>query len=86
MPRPQGEAIYDWLECTLTDGSSLAIARDVTELLPAPDPDPAYSAAPPHMPQHTDTAQAAAVPFQAPPVQAPSPAASKRRHMLTRPQ
>lgn len=51
LPTPQGEAVYDWIEYTLADGGTLGLARDVTELLPVPEPGPSYSAPPPQMPQ-----------------------------------
>ncbi len=47
LPTPQGEMIFDWIEYTLADGGTLGLGRDVTELLPAPEPDPAYRALPP---------------------------------------
>ena len=75
LPGPQGETVYDWLEYTLADGGALAIARDVTELLPIPDPDPAHSALPPEMPQAGYAPAFAAAPqTAAAPAQAPMPA------------
>lgn len=69
MPQPDGtETVYDWMECTLQDGSALAIARDVTSFIataPAPAPMPA-------------TQPPVQAPIEAPPVvqeQAPPPAA-----------
>ena len=74
MPSPQGETVYDWLEYTLADGGALAIARDVTELLPVPEPDPAHSAPPPQMPPSGLAPAIAAAPQTAALAQAPMPA------------
>ena len=74
MPSPQVETVYDWLEYTLADGGALAIARDVTELLPVPEPDPAHSALPPQMPPSGLAPAIAAAPQTAALAQAPMPA------------
>jgi len=50
VPLPTGgETVYDWMECTLQDGSALAMARDVTAYAVqpaqpsiAPSPEPTY--------------------------------------------
>ncbi len=59
LPSPEGEMVYDWIEYTLADTTSLAIARDVTALLPVPEPDPAHSLIPPHVEQNFETPQQA---------------------------
>lgn len=38
VPNPAGELVYDWIECGLADGTALAVARDVTYLVPVQAP------------------------------------------------
>ena len=83
LPAPDGESIYDWVEYTLADGGTLGIARDVTELLPIPDPDPAQSMpdhvaqAPAKAPTQTYEAEPA---YEAAPQYAPAQAAHETNH------
>lgn len=56
LPTANGEMVFDWIEYTLADGGTLGLARDVTELLTAPEPEPAYSAEPPQAPLATSAA------------------------------
>ena len=79
-----GEAVYDWIESAGPDGSALAIARDVSELLPPPGGQPmavaepiAAANAPTHMPEappvsHFETVMAE--PQQVPPLAESTPA------------
>ena len=62
LPSPEGESVFDWVEYTLADGGTLGIARDVTELLPTPEPDPAQS-----MPDYAAQTQEAS--YAQPPLQ-----------------
>jgi len=70
----EGESVYDWIEYTLADGGTLGIARDVTELLPAPEPDPAYSAVPPQMDAVAEYIAPPQAPVSAPPAYTPAQA------------
>jgi len=47
LPHESGEQVYDWMEFTLADGNAFAMARNVTYLFQAPDPDPGTQAQPP---------------------------------------
>ena len=47
LPSDAGEQVYDWMEFTLTDGTAFAMARNVTYLFQAPDPQPGHEALPP---------------------------------------
>ena len=47
LPTQEGEQVYDWMEFTLADGTAFAMARNVTYLFQAPDPQPGYEAQPP---------------------------------------
>lgn len=80
------EMIYDWVEMMMADGNAMAIARNVTALIPAPTP-PANVSLPPL--QATETPPAANIvestptpetvvtpPPVAPPAQEPAPALS----------
>jgi len=77
LATPEGELVYDWVEYTLADGGTLGLGRDVTELLPAPQPDPAHQATPPHVdmpPAYQEQAPAAAMPVHVPAMAAASAA------------
>ena len=74
LPTAEGESVYDWIEYTLADGGTLGIARDVTELLPAPEPDPAYSAVPPQMDAVAEYIAPPQAPVSAPPAYTPAQA------------
>lgn len=72
VPTQQGELVYDWLEYTLADGNTLAVARDVTVLLIPTDPPPGHAAEPPV--QHVPTSHTSAVASVADPLsETPSP-------------
>lgn len=74
MPQADGsEAVYDWMECTLADGTALAIARDVTSYVKAaPAPAPVQETQPPPPPVQETPPPAQDV---APPAQAAQPPA-----------
>ena len=59
LPSAGREAVYDWLESMLTENGALAIARDVTDILPAPEPDPTARFIPPAETQHDNIAPTA---------------------------
>jgi CheY-like chemotaxis protein len=60
------ETVFDWVEMVMADGNAMAIARNVTALIPAPTP-PANVALPPLQAQEPMVAQAPQqVPQQAP--------------------
>ncbi len=60
LPHEAGESVYDWVEYMLPDQGTLAIARDVTELLTPPQPDNgAHFTAPPTEP-HSEVSPPAA--------------------------
>ena len=46
LPSDDGELVYDWMEFTMADGNAFAMARNVTYLFTAPDPDPGTEAEP----------------------------------------
>ena len=46
-PTPEGENVYDWMEYTQADGNGFAMARNVTYLFDAPNPEPGLDAAAP---------------------------------------
>ena len=54
IPTAEGEQVFDWIEACLPDGTALAIARDVTAIVPAPGGEPA------HIPAQTPAATAQA--------------------------
>jgi len=59
LPSPDGEQIYDWMEFTMADGNAFAMARNVTYLFQAPEPDPGITELPPQTPQtQTEATQA----------------------------
>lgn len=59
LPSENGEQIYDWMEFTMADGNAFAMARNVTYLFQAPDPDPGVAEHP------TDVSQTQSVTTQA---------------------
>lgn len=56
LPSNEGEQVYDWMEFTLADGNAFAVARNVTYLFQAPDPDPGVAEQPPHIPEQAAAA------------------------------
>ncbi len=71
LPSDDGELVYDWMEFTMADGNAFAMARNVTYLFIAPDPDPGTESEPAIL-----AVQAAEMPAPpadiAPPAQAPA--------------
>ena len=61
LPSEQGEQIYDWMEFTMADGNAFAMARNVTYLFQAPEPDPGVTEQDPEMSQAQNIAAQAAV-------------------------
>jgi len=58
LPSENGEQVYDWMEFTLADGNAFAMARNVTYLFQAPDPDPGFAEHPPQIDPQTTMAVA----------------------------
>ena len=72
-PTPEGEHVYDWMEFTQADGSGFAMARNVTYLFEAPNPDPGIDANAPILGgQVADVRQDYAQTSQAPEQQVPA--------------
>lgn len=72
-PTPEGEQVYDWMEFTQADGSGFAMARNVTYLFEAPNPDPGLDANAPILGgQVADVRQDYAQTSQAPEQQVPA--------------
>ena len=49
LPSEAGEQVYDWMEFTMADGNAFAMARNVTYLFQAPEPDPGITEEPPYV-------------------------------------
>ena len=62
LPSDEGEQVYDWMEFTLADGTAFAMARNVTYLFQAPDPQPGHEAQPPMQDAQVCEAQNVAAP------------------------
>ena len=65
VPTVEGEQVYDWIECALPDGTALAVARNVSAILPGPGVPVAPEAPMAQAPaQQEATAQAPASAFE----------------------
>ena len=62
LPSTEGEQVYDWMEFTMADGNAFAMARNVTYLFQAPDPQPGSEAEPPAAQEPADFQQAVQAP------------------------
>jgi len=65
LPSEDGEQVYDWMEFTMADGNAFAMARNVTYLFQAPDPDPGIAEPVPEAPQAPQAPQVQPVAAQA---------------------
>lgn len=75
IPQADGtETIYDWMEVSLSDGSALSIARDVSMFAAQAVATPVQPAAPPAQEQQYQASPAEAAPAQAAQQQAAPPA------------
>lgn len=79
MPLQDGsEIVYDWIECSMADGTALAIARDVSAFVNTPQaapvhtPPPVETAAPPAAETPAETHYAAAEQGAPPPAEVPA--------------
>ncbi len=51
LPSEAGEQVYDWMEFTMADGNAFAMARNITYLYEAPEPDPGIAQQAPEVAQ-----------------------------------
>lgn len=74
------ETVYDWVEMVMADGHAMAIARNVTALIPAPTPPGNIT-----VPQNMHNIPASPPVQEAPPVAAPETAAPAQEPVFTPP-